>query len=270
MSRANPSWGHVDRADAEVIAAYLLAATGAQARVVAPADPVGYPMPCRDCNGGARAPIEGCVTCDRSGTVVRIQHGQTLPDLVGEVEEDTIVHAARALLASKGASQLVVDPVMVINGFIRQQELGAARTHQALVEEFRAGGLDAVLGWTYEADLEAVGLGAGPVKAGPSCESNREESPVAQEVNEHQQNQFAMVGEVESAVHMALAEVARVRAAADRARQESCGEDCCPREVETEDTEAALVEVERQLRGVLRVAAVRQGRLEVLAEEVEL
>lgn len=89
-------------------------------------------------------------------------------------------------------------------------------------------------------------------------------------VRNHQQEQFAVVGEVEAAVHMALAEVARVRAAAARASQNSCGEDCCPREVETEDTEAALVAVERQLRGVLRVFAVRQGRLEVLAEEVGL
>lgn len=89
-------------------------------------------------------------------------------------------------------------------------------------------------------------------------------------VSEHQQEQFAVVSEAESAVHMALAEVARVRAAADRASKTSCGEDCCAREVETEDTEDALVSVERQLRGVLRVFAVRQGRLEVLAEEAGL
>lgn len=159
MARANPSWGHVDRSEVTVIAAYMLAATGAHARVVAPADPVGFPMPCRDCNGGAQMPADGCVTCDSSNTVVRVRHGQELPDLVGEVDEGTIVHAVRALLASKGASHLVVDPTAVINEAIRQQELGAARARQALVEAFQVGGMDAVADWQYEVDLGAVGLG---------------------------------------------------------------------------------------------------------------
>lgn len=163
MGRANPSWGHVDRSEAVVIAAYLLAATGAHARVVAPADPVGCALPCRDCNGGAQAPAGGCSTCDSSSTVVRVRQGRELPDLVGEVDEDTIVHAARALLASKGASQMVVDPVTVINGFIRQQELGAARARQALIAKFQAGGMDAVVDWTYEVDLSEVSLGRASV-----------------------------------------------------------------------------------------------------------
>lgn len=151
MSRPNPSWGAIQGADAQTIAAYILAVTGAQAQVVEGAESVGVRMPCRDCNGGVYP--GDCAACDTSGTVVRIRAGHQVPDLVGEVDEEVIVDAARALLASVGSAHLVVHHVDMVNNLIAQQQHGAERAKEALAGDGTAGD------WCYEVDLDAVGLG---------------------------------------------------------------------------------------------------------------
>lgn len=159
MSRPNPSWGALLGPDAQVIAAYMLAATGADAQVDSGAEPVSWKMPCRNCNGGVYP--GDCVACASSGTVVRMRDGHQVPDLIGEVDEDVIVDAARALLASVGSQHLVVHSADVVNNLIAQQEHGAELAREQIVGRLDEAGRHAAQDYTFEVDLDAVGLGSG-------------------------------------------------------------------------------------------------------------
>ena len=122
-------WGEVTPEQACVVAAYLLAVTGAKARVV-PAEE------------GPAAP----------------------PDL-GEVDSDALVALVQGLLDEVGEPHQVVHPVDLEEKLIAQQELGARRTREEVVRYATGQWAPShvlaarVQRWEYYPDLKAVGSG---------------------------------------------------------------------------------------------------------------
>lgn len=125
---SNSRWGEVTPEEACVVAAYLLAVTGAKARVV---------------------PAE---------------EEQVAPDL-SEVESDALVALVQGLLDEAEDPHQVLHRVDVVNAMIAQQELGASRTREEVVRyatrQWAPSHLLAarVQQWEYSPDLEAAGLG---------------------------------------------------------------------------------------------------------------